>query len=258
MNLFNDQASKSQSEIEQELINNYTAIKAQGFVQSRRTHNTGIGKTFEDLAGIAENNLAAPDYGHVEVKSHRHLSGSYITLFTQKPDNPIHANTFIREEYGYKDATHNLKTIHTSFFATKYNSCRGIYGFKLIPNDLKQQLHISVKDLKTDSIINEDIYFHYDTLRHKVNLKTSHLALIGADSRRGESGEEFHFKRLKLLRGKGFERFMELLKGGNIRFDIRIGFFKTGPSFGKTHDHGSGFRISKPAIPMLFDMVYDD
>ena len=29
-----------------------------------------------------------------------------------------------------------------------------------------------------------------------------------------------------------------------MKIDIRIGVYKTGSNFGKTHDHGTGFRIS--------------
>ena len=40
----------------------FLAIKEKGFVESHRKHNTGIGKTFEDLIGIVENNNALADY----------------------------------------------------------------------------------------------------------------------------------------------------------------------------------------------------
>ena len=32
-------------------------VKSKGFVESHRKHNTGIGKTFEDLVGVEENNI---------------------------------------------------------------------------------------------------------------------------------------------------------------------------------------------------------
>ena len=34
----------------------FSAVKSKGFIESHRTHNTGIGKTFEDAIGIVENN----------------------------------------------------------------------------------------------------------------------------------------------------------------------------------------------------------
>ena len=48
----------------------FLVIKEKGFVESHRTHNTGIGKTFEDLIGVVENNNALADYEDVlELKS---------------------------------------------------------------------------------------------------------------------------------------------------------------------------------------------
>ena len=44
------------------IINEFNRIKALGYLKSRRTHNTGIGKTFEDYLGVDENNNKAPDF----------------------------------------------------------------------------------------------------------------------------------------------------------------------------------------------------
>lgn len=38
-------------------------IKALGFVKTHRAHDTGIGKTLEDLLGIKENIIVLPDFG---------------------------------------------------------------------------------------------------------------------------------------------------------------------------------------------------
>jgi len=40
----------------------FLVIKSKGFIESRRIHNTGIGKTFEDAIGIVENNSSLADY----------------------------------------------------------------------------------------------------------------------------------------------------------------------------------------------------
>lgn len=243
---------------EAELISKYQEIKAQGFVRSNRAHNTGVGKTFEDLAGIRENNVAGPDYEHMEVKSYRELSKAFVTLFTKSPDHPNGANTLLRTTFGYKDSAHGINRLHTSFFATTYNNCKKMYGFRLVPDDSTEKLFISVKDILNDRIVSKDAFFHYATLRSNVDLKTTHLALVAASCRSTADYEEFHFNKFKLLRGKGFERFLMLVKEGKIRFDIRMGFHKSGAKFGQTHDHGSGFRINKRNIADMFDTVYED
>lgn len=55
----------------------FLVVKSKGFIESHRTHNTGIGKTFEDAIGIVENNSYLADYqGILEIKSKRDLSKS--------------------------------------------------------------------------------------------------------------------------------------------------------------------------------------
>lgn len=62
------------------MVERFHTIKNLGFVKSRRSNNTGIGKTFEDYIGVIENNLEEPDFAGFEIKSHRSMSQSYITL----------------------------------------------------------------------------------------------------------------------------------------------------------------------------------
>lgn len=60
----------------------FKEIKAKGFIRSTRRCPTGIGHTLETLLGIAENNIASPDLGKIELKAHRNTGNSLITLFT--------------------------------------------------------------------------------------------------------------------------------------------------------------------------------
>jgi hypothetical protein len=86
-----------------ELIKRLREIRDLGFVRSSRIGPTGIGKTFEDLLGIAENNLALPDLGRLEIKTARKGSNSLITLFTfNRGVWQIDQKNLI-ETYGYTD-----------------------------------------------------------------------------------------------------------------------------------------------------------
>ena len=57
-------------------------IRSKGFIPSKRKGPTGIGYTLEDELGITENNIAVPDLGFAELKSHRENHTGLITLFT--------------------------------------------------------------------------------------------------------------------------------------------------------------------------------
>ena len=69
--------------MEDKIINgfkkDFQTIKDKGWVPSNRIHDTGIGKTFEDLMGIVENNNFLADYKDVlELKSSRELAQAMV------------------------------------------------------------------------------------------------------------------------------------------------------------------------------------
>lgn len=76
-------------------------IRDTGFVKTHRAHDTGIGKTLEDLLGIKENNLKLPDFGDAELKAVRAGSNSMLTLATKSPE-PRGVNRQLFEKYKYK------------------------------------------------------------------------------------------------------------------------------------------------------------
>ena len=104
------------------LIEKFLKIKALGFIPSSRSHNTGIGKTFEDLLEKEEDNLAEADFEGIEVKSQRSTASSYITLFTKSPSFPNGANGILRDNYGelVNPANPLIKKLHTSIFGHRY------------------------------------------------------------------------------------------------------------------------------------------
>lgn len=70
-----------------ELVDKLNQISNQ-WIPSNRSHDTGIGKTLEDLLGIKENNFTGPNGEKVELKSIRKSSSSMISLFTKTPSPP--------------------------------------------------------------------------------------------------------------------------------------------------------------------------
>ncbi len=62
------------------------------------------------------------------------------------------------------------------------------------------------------------------------------------------SNEEFWFNEAWLLSGFDFKGFVKLLKEGTILVDIRIGQYKDG----RTHDHGTGFRVFPAKLDLCF------
>jgi len=245
------------------LLDSLTYLKQQlskykdKWIESSRGGDTGIGKTFEDILEKEEDNLALPDLENLEIKSQRFNSSSKVTLFTKAPTYPLRANTYIRENFGvYDDEFNNIKIIHTSFFGNRINNYKGQYGFKLEADDNDRKLYLKVYDNNNkESNLEKEIYWTYDVLNKILQEKVHNIGFV-EDDRKKENGKEyFKFSKLTLLLKPSLEKFIENINNVTIQFDIRIGVYRRGKHKGKSHDHGSGFRISKKDFFKLYDVV---
>lgn len=244
------------SKVTESFKRDFLVIKGKGWIESHRTHDTGIGKTFEDLIGIVENNNLLADYKDIlEIKSTRELGKGMITLFTKSPSHPPRVNSHLRENYGALDPNaNNLKTLHTTFSALKFNTFVNKFGFKLEVDDNSEKILLLVKNLQNDKVIDKEIYYTFSDLKKIIENKCKYIAYINAEAKEENGKELFHFKKAVLLTRLTFEKFIKLVKEGIILYDIRIGVYRSGKSKGKTHDHGSGFRIMKHNLNKVFDV----
>ncbi|ART93594.1 MvaI/BcnI restriction endonuclease family protein [Zymomonas mobilis] len=239
-------------------ITAFKNVREMGFVASRRKHNTGIGKTLEDIIGVVENNKSEADLHGVEIKSQRHLTSSLVTLFTKAPNFPVSANRILKDNYGYPDDEYpDINVLHTSIFCEKFSiNQKSGYRFSLRVDRINQKLHIDVYDLN-NNLINNDIYYTFYTLE-KCLKKINILAYISAENRLINGCEEFFFKNAKIFYGlKEFDIFLNEIENRNIMYDIRLGAYKSGKNYGKPHDHGSGFRIKRDNIKSLYNGYID-
>jgi hypothetical protein len=235
-------------------------IKEMGFVRAHRSHNTGIGKTFEDLLGVDENNHKNPDFEGFEVKSQRYLTGSKITLFTKSPTHPPGVNTLLRDSYGTPDARFpEMKVLHTSCFSNKFNRHSSGYGFKLSLNRTDARLELMVQQLQSGRLMPETVYWSFDDLATSVLSKLGSLFVVYAETKKVRNKEHFHFVRATVFLDFQFVAFLNLIESGAVMFDIRIGAYKTKnrKSFGKPHDHGSGFRVNRTLLPALYRETFE-
>lgn len=231
----------------------FLVIKEKGWVPSNRTHDTGIGKTFEDLMGIVENNNFLADYKSVlELKSSREFAQAMVTLFTDAPTFPKKVNSILREKYGQIDSEFGVKTIHTTFSAIKFNTFVEKYGFKLEVDEANKKIFIKIKDLQSNKLDELEIYYLFEDLREIIEKKCKYIAYIKAQSKKENGKEFFKFNNAALLSGLTFKKFIDCVKNGLIVYDIRLGVYKSGKNKGKPHDHGSGFRVMKNNLDKIF------
>ncbi len=243
------------NENRQFIIDQFHAVKRLEFVPSCRGHNTGIGKTFEDYVGVVENNEDKPDLAGYEIKSHREESKSYITLFTKSPNFPRRANGLLVGRFGTPyEENPNLRRLHTSMFASRFNTYNGRLSFRLINDRVAKVLRVGVYDLATMELIDDSVGYTYECLNGKLRKKLKNLFYVSAERRfRAADGvEEFFFNKAEIYSDPSLDRFLRLVDEGLIMYDIRIGSYKSGRSYGKAHDHGSGFRIIESNLRLLY------
>ncbi|MDO5068887.1 MAG: MvaI/BcnI family restriction endonuclease [Neisseria zoodegmatis] len=232
-------------------IRDFNKVRDLGFQPARRSNSTGIGKTLEDLIGVTENNLSEADLHGFEIKSQRNLSGSYITLFTKAPTMPKNANTYLRQTYGSYDQEYpDVKVLHTSIFHSRFNTHVSGAKFSLEVNRDEEKIYIVIENLYGE--IDKNVYYSFENLRRAIG-KIKNLAFVSANTQMIDGVENFHFTRAVIFYDFiSFEHFLNLIESGLIMYDVRVGAYKTGVKRGKTHDHGSGFRIKKENMCQLY------
>ncbi|MGC8976258.1 MAG: MvaI/BcnI family restriction endonuclease [Candidatus Ratteibacteria bacterium] len=206
-------------------------IKKMGYIETHRRGQTGIGKTLEDLMGIKENNIPGPNaLGFIELKTIRKDSISMLTLFTLAP-HPPRVNSVLVSKYGYQSPRGDKKILHTTLNGINFNTIKGEKGFKIeVGCDIVNLVHYK------DGIV---AYWEEERLKEAFERKLKHLILVKVETKDKGKNEKFWFNEAYYLNGFSFENFKKLIKEGIILIDIRIGQYQNG----RTHDHGTGFRI---------------
>lgn len=236
------------------IIKKFKEVKNKGFIPASRSGNTAIGKTFEDVMEIKENNDKLPDFGAFEVKSLRFLSSSKITLFTLKPSYPLNANQLLLSKYGYSTNPTKPPSLHTSFTVNP-NSLKQKHSLYLKVNKRSKKVNIHIDNLENKTT-ESDYYYTFQDLKNATN-KLTNLFVVTAETKIVKSKEFFHFTNAKMYFGFQFDKFIEKLEKGFIQYDIRMGYYKSGDSKGKPHDHGSGFRIQRDSLADLYEQFIE-
>lgn len=223
-----------------QLVNKLHEIKNQGFIKTHRLHDTGIGKTLEDLLGIKENNIMLPDVGDIELKTKRIDSDSMLTIATKSPQ-PRGVNKVLFENYKYKDGE-GCYNLHSTVSGSKINP----QGFKVTFKDDK---------LILENKNNIDAYWPISIFNDVLMSKSNNILLVFAETtgKRKTESEHFHYTEAYLLSKLNLKKFENAIKNDKLKIDIRIGSYRSGSRKGKYHDHGTAFRISKRDFLEIFD-----
>lgn len=225
-----------------ELIDLLNEIKEQGAIKATRGGDTGIGKTLEDLLKKEEDNDWLPDFKDIEIKSQRQASQSMITLFTKSPTYPKGANTKLRNKYGYNNNNTLNNTLHVTVDAHSFtkNQYSG-HSFKIKVDRANQFIVLIVKDDNNEEIVDRETIWSFEVLEQRLKSKLEYLCIVTADETKDSNKNSyFHYNKFHLVYDFKLTQFLKALEDGKLKIDIRIGAY----SDGRTHDHGTGFRIT--------------
>ena len=238
----------------------FLRIKNLGYVVNVKTdHNDGgAGNTFESHLGVKENNLKDPDFEGFEVKTKKQLSHSFVSLFTQKPCNPLNGDNYMRSAYGVPDRNYPaVKCFRTSLYAHRTSRVYGKYLMSIKLNREQGKLYLICSDLG-GNLIDDSVYWTFENIK-LYSKKLANMFVVGLSVNNINCREHYHYTSATVfMEYKGFENFLDLIEAGFIRYDNRLGVY--GPDTGKAgqpHNHGGGLRISAKNIGLLFNVRLD-
>lgn len=171
-----------------------------------------------------------------------------LTLFTKTPQ-PRGSINRLRENFGYASGNYDNeeKVLHSTISANDFVKISDT-NQKLMINCFNDRIAIVTEDG------DEVAFWTRDNLQRTFENKyTGKFIYVEADSRGTGSNEEFNYIAAYEITGFNYNDFINLLEQGRIYIDLRIGQYHSGKKSGKTHDHGTAFRIAEGDYFKLFN-----
>lgn len=227
----------------QELILAFHKIKERGWIPTHRHGDQALGNAFEDLLDVPENNSTDADFYGIEFKSQRTTSTALMTLFSKAPTFPRGINTTLRERYGVTDEVHDKKILNTTLTGDRENTHRGGYNYKARVDRENELIHLEIRNQETGELEELEVWWSFSVLEKALERKLKTIAILHGDEK-VENGQRFvRYTKMDILTGLTLEKMITSLEDGELFIDIRIGVYSSGRNIGRTHDHGTAFRI---------------
>lgn len=239
---------------EKELILLFKFIKSRGWINYKRIQGKSdglLGNIFEDLIGLKENNNRTSDYFDIEIKTKNYeSSSSLVSLFCYSIDSIKNSSSKIREEFGVEDENSYKKIFNSTVKYGEWNTHRGGYNFKLEEKDEKK-LYLKIMNVIENYLVDQDKYYwNYEKIQKSVGKIKNCLYIEGEIN---TQAKQVKYTKATLYKNASYKKFWDLLKEKHITVDFRIGVYKSGKNKGKTHDHGTSFRIKKDKLSDLYE-----
>lgn len=223
-----------------ELLGHFDRISAMGWVDSMRSGDTGIGYTFESLAGIEENNDKRADFKGIEIKCKLRRAGlasGKINLFQQAPTWSSKLPAIDRlKQIGQTRADGRYACY--SQVTTSPNNLGLCIDVDPAPGNLNLRKHTT------------DVgYWTRDILAERLVEKHSRAMFVKAELRKIPGNVQYHYVDVVYCERPDIDRFVDMVCGRKLVFE----FTMHETASGKVRNHGYPWRLNDDS---LLDQLY--
>jgi MvaI/BcnI restriction endonuclease family len=215
-----------------ELLSEFDAVHSQGWIDSLREGDTGIGYTFESMLGIKENNDRRADFKGIEIKCKSVKEGTTIAsgkinLFQQGP--------VWRQKEPAKERIRKIGRKGDDGYFNCYSQ------LTTKSNNLGLFLGVLESEGKIDLLKHAESLGHwtFDMLSRRLAEKHARAVLVKASTRVAASKKQFRYDELVYCEKPSIERFVHLV--GNC--DIVFEFLMSEKPDGSVRNHGYPWRL---------------
>lgn len=214
-----------------DLLARFDSIREQGYINSLRPGDTGIGYTFETQLGIKENNDRRADFRGIEVKCKQIKEvgghGGKINLFQQAPKWEEKLTALKRLRLIGQSDEQGRYSCYSQVTTTVNN-----LGLSLDPSATPEQIDL----LKGNTRFG---FWPFEILEGRLREKHSRAVFVKADVRNTAGNQRFHYKELIYCERPSIEHFNELVRSKRIVFE-----FLMSEKEGRVRNHGYPWRLT--------------
>lgn len=238
------------------LLKKFKLISKAQWIKGINNFSNSCGLTFESLLNKKSDNMFFPDYQGIEIKCTQRFSRYPITLFSSAFDGPsFYEMNRILNLYGKNDIIYkDKKILNATLICNEKILINNKFYFKLEVEDKEKKIYLSIYD-KNNKLIERNSFINFETLKTKLEIKLSTLALVFASKKEIDNHPHFRYYKIIIYKLISFEKFIDLLKQNIIIVDICGRISRSGTESGRQRNKNLVFKISKDNIKQLFNPI---
>ena len=234
------------------LIKKFKEIADKKWIKGVNNSTNSVGLTFELMLSKNPDSMYFPDYNGIEIKCSQRFSRYPINLFSLAFDGPnLYEMNRILLKYGKQDVIYKEgKQLQGEIYVNTYKRINNNY-FKLKIDKENRKIILSIYDLNYE-LIEEKAYIDFETMKIRLELKLSNVAIVYASKKVTEQNNFFRYYQITIYKLKSFETFLKLLENDYIKVAIVGRVSRSGIEKGRQRNKNIVFQIAKEYMDLLF------